>query len=288
MKIVLIAITILGSQWLAAQDFAKEAFNDRRVINSHSVEMLEGGKMDFRVLHRFGNMFGDQGGWPTFYGLENSTDVSIGFDYGINDNINIGIARSKGAGELRQIVNTFFKARLMRQHEEGRNPLSITVLGVANASTMPKSSASNVLSSFPKASNRWSYHVQLMFARRFNSRFSIQGNVNYTYRDIVYTYDQNDLVSLGISSRIRFTKATSLIVDATFPVLDDARESPQDYFPPIGVGLEFETGGGHIFQMNLTNAKGVSETDYIPYSFSDWSKGEFRLGFTVSRKFSVR
>jgi len=237
---------------------------------------------------RFGDMFGNNGGWPTFYGLETSTDIGIGFDYGINDNINIGISRTKGSGELRQLINTYFKARLMRQQVKGgKNPISITIAGMANVSTMAKSQSDGFLSFFPQPSNRMAYHLQMMFARRFNSRFSAQLSLNYTYRDIVYNYDQHDLPSIGIASRIRFTKATSLILDATFPVLDAGREGPQNYYPPIGVGLEFMTGGGHVFQINLTNASGLSETDYIPYSYSDWSKGEFRLGFTIARKFNL-
>ncbi len=287
MRSILLFACLLGVSLIHAQEFAEEAFNDRRVINSHSVEMLEQGLMDFRVYHRFGDFAGAQGGWQNFYGLENSADVSFGFDYGINDNINIGIGRSKGAGELRQIINTFGKVRLMRQQVNGRNPLSITVLGVANISTMPKSETSGVLSFFPEFSNRLAYHTQLMFARRFSDRISAQLNLNYTYRDIVYTYDQNDIVSIGFSTRVRVTKATALIFDGTYPVLVDQRETPETYHFPLSIGVEFETGGGHVFQLNFTNAKGISETDYIPYSFSDWSKGEFRMGFTIARKFTV-
>ncbi len=287
-KIVLLLVgcALLMSD-LYAQEYAPVTFNDRRVINSHSVEMLEARKMDFRTAHRFGDMFGPQGGWPTFYGLENSTDIGIGFDYGINDNINVGISRTKGSGELRQLINTYFKARLMRQQINGRNPISITIAGMANVSTMTKSGTDGFLSFFPSPSNRWSYHIQMMFARRMNSRLSLQMSLNYTYRDIVYNYDQHDLPSIGFATRFRFTKATSLILDATFPVLDGDRNTPQTYYPPIGVGIEFITGGGHVFQINLTNATGLSETDYIPYSYSNWSDGEFRLGFTIARKFSV-
>ena len=283
-----LVIVLLGVSLINAQEFVEEAFNDRRVINSHSVEMLEKGIMDFRVYHRFGDLAGSQGGWQNFYGLENSADVGFGFDYGINDNINIGIARTKGTGDLRQNINTFAKFRFMRQQKDGRNPLSITALTVANISTMPKNTTPGVLSFFPEFSNRLAYHTQLMFARRFSDRVSAQLNLNYTYRDIVYTYDQNDIVSVGLSARVRITKATALIFDGTYPLLDGQRETPEQYYLPLSFGVEFETGGGHVFQLNLTNSKGISETDYIPYSFSNWADGEFRMGFTIARKFTVR
>ena len=54
----------------------------------------------------------------------------------------------------------------------------------------------------------------------------------------------------------------------------------------IGIGFEFETSG-HVFQVNLTNATALMETDFIPYTTSDWGEGEFRLGFTISRWFNL-
>jgi len=35
----------------------------------------------------------------------------------------------------------------------------------------------------------------------------------------------------------------------------------------------------------LTNSKGFTETQFIPYTFEDWAKGQFRLGFCIGRKF---
>ena len=65
------------------------------------------------------------------------------------------------------------------------------------------------------------------------------------------------------------------------------RDTPETYFVPLSFGIEFGTGGGHVFQLNVTNARGISETDYIPYSFSNWADGQFRLGFTIARQFTV-
>lgn len=260
-------------------------FNDRRVINSHSTEVLGKRQLDFRVGHRFGDMLGDAGGWQSFYGLENSSDISIGIEGGITDHINIGIHRTKGSGELRQNVNLFAKARIMQQSKEKNNPMSITVLGMSTISTMPNSESENVLSHFDVFAHRVSYHFQIMIARKFGERFSLQGSVNYTHRNQVFTYDQNELPSLGVAGKIQITKAFGFLFDANFAVLDQSRDLR--YYYPIGVGFELETGGGHIFQINLTNAKGLSETDFIPYTNSNWTEGQFRLGFTIARKFKV-
>lgn len=286
-RFTLLLFISFGIIQLSAQEFSEATFNDTRVINSHSVEMLDKGIMDFRVYHRFGDFAGTNGGWPNFYGLDNAADIGIGFDYGIGDNFNVGISRTKGAGLLGQLVNTYAKVRLMRQQDNGRNPVSITVLGTANISTMAKSESTGVLNNFPRFSNRLAYHSQLMVARRVNQRLSIQASINYTYRDIVFDFDQNDILSVGINSRIRLSKATAFIFDGTFPFLVQDRDTPETYFVPLSFGIEFGTGGGHVFQLNVTNARGISETDYIPYSFSNWADGQFRLGFTIARQFTV-
>jgi hypothetical protein len=91
--------------------------------------------------------------------------------------------------------------------------------------------------------------------------------------------------SLGVGTRIQLSKVFGIIADATFP-FSDLRTSDNGFYPAVGVGLEIETGG-HVFQVNFTNATGIMETDYIPYTTSNWADGEFRLGFTVSRVFNL-
>jgi hypothetical protein len=53
----------------------------------------------------------------------------------------------------------------------------------------------------------------------------------------------------------------------------------------FGIGVEWITFG-HTFTINLTNSKGFTETQFIPYTFEHWNKGQFRLGFSITRKFS--
>ena len=62
-------------------------FKDTRVVNVHSVETLPARKLDVRISHRFGDLLGDNGGWPTFYGLETAEEVGIGCDYGLSDHV---------------------------------------------------------------------------------------------------------------------------------------------------------------------------------------------------------
>ena len=289
--ITLICIAVC-SGLLYAQDGGLEepiiqTFRHSRIINSHSVETLPARKLDFRIVHRFGDLAGDSGGWPTFYGLENASDVAIGFEYGISNNLMIGIMRTKGSGPLKQNMNGLVKARIMTQERNGNIPISLTTVGMVSYSTMQKSEIEGVLNFFAKGSHRLTSHLGLHLARKFSDRFSAQFNAQWTYRNVVLTGDENDLVSIGGGLRAQLGKSIAILFDSTFPLLSDLRTSENGYYPSIGFGFEFDTSGGHVFQLNITNSQGIAETDYIPYTRSSWGDGEFRLGFTISRLFSM-
>jgi hypothetical protein len=286
-------LSLFISCFLFQTSFAQEqkvfqSFQDTRIINMHSVETLKKGKLDMRITHRFGDIAGDSGGWPTFYGLENASDILIGFDYGVTDNFLIGLNRTKGSvnNPLKQNLNGILKIRLIQQEINGNQPFSFTVLGMTSYSTMQKSDSEGVLNFFEKNAHRFTHHLQLLLARKFGERFTFQLSGAWTYRNIVPASDQNDIVSAGAAIRLKVSKAFGLIAEATVPI-SEVKTRDLGFYPAIGVGIEFDTSGGHVFQINVTNATGISETDYIPYTQTNWKDGEFRLGFTISRLFTL-
>lgn len=287
-RILLFCMLVSMLQFAQAQDddgLVFETFKDTRVINTHSVETLHSGKLDIRIGHRFGDLVGNSGGWQTFYGLENATDIMIGVEYGVSRTLTIGLNRTKGSGPLKRLVNGIVKYKLLQQKKDNSMPITMTFLGVGSASTMAKSDNPEVLNFFEKTSHRFIYTAQLLIARKFSDKFSLQVIPSYTHRNVVGFNDDNGLFSLGFASRIQLSKVFGLIVDGTFP-FSELRTSENGYHPAIGVGLEIDTGG-HVFQVNFTNATAISETDYIPNTTGDWGEGQFRLGFTISRTFNL-
>lgn len=285
-KVLLFCLLLFVGNNLNAQDKVFETFKDTRVINTHSVEVLKKRNLDFRIGHRFGDLVGDNGGWKTFYGLETAQDILFGFEYGITDQLTVGLSRTKGAGPLKQLLNGTVKYRVLHQTEgENTMPISLTVLGIGTFSTMQKSEDETLINYFDKSAHRMVYGGQILIARKFSNRFSLQLVPSYIHRNVVPFGDANGLISLGVATRIQLTKVFGLIVDATLPILGDRPEGV-DFYAPIGVGLEVDTGG-HVFQLNFTNATGISEADYIPYTTSNWGDNEFRLGFTISRIFNL-
>lgn len=278
-----------------AQEYVYRTFKDTRVVNTHSSETLPKGRLDVRIAHRFGDIAGDNGGFATFFGLETASDVSIGAEYGFSDRFTAGIYRTKGAGVsvegypgLRQLLNGLAKLRLARQQEGSGSPLSATLMGLVSMSTQEKLEGSGneiAIASFPQFSHRFATHVQLVLARKFSDGFSLQVSPGYTHRNLVPFEDENGMLSVSAGARVQVTRSFGLLGDVVLP-LADSRSSGSGYQPAIGIGFEFETSG-HVFQVNLTNATALMETDFVPYTTSDWAEGEFRLGFTISRWFNL-
>jgi len=274
-----------------SQDYVFRTFKDTRIINTQAVDVLQKRKLDIRIGHRFGDLLGDAGGWPSFYGLENAADVLIGADYGLANNITIGAYRSKGGGDLSQLVSGLAKVRILKQRMQSPSFFTVTALGTLTASTMQKSDNPEAINFFEKQSHRFSYTVQLLIGKKFSERFSLQVSPGFTHRNIAPFGDVNDVYTVGIATRLQLSKVVGLILDSTIPLNGERNpfsksETSQFQFP-IGVGFEFDTGG-HIFQVNLTNARGMIESDYIMNTTSNWTEGEFRLGFTISRLFNIR
>lgn len=104
-------------------------FKSTRLINGHSNETIYKKELDFKVDHRFGDIAGSNGGIRKFFGLDNSTDVRIGFEYGISDRLTIGLARAKGANAVQQLYEGSLKYKLFQQTTDDYIPVGLTLFG---------------------------------------------------------------------------------------------------------------------------------------------------------------
>lgn len=286
--VFILAVCLNLSLFGQDKQYTYQTFKDTRIINTQSVEVLQHRQLDIRISHRFGDMFGTNGGWQTFFGLENAADISIGAEYGVMNKLTLGFHRTKGAGQLRQLLNGVAKYRILHQTNGNEMPISMTVVGGVGISTMRKDTINQQsLANFPKGfAHRLLYSLELHIARKFGDAFSLQLSPSFVWRNNVSERDENALFGLGIAMRIQLSKSLGLILDGNIPFSPSRFDSQSGYFShiPLGLGLEMETGG-HVFQINFTNASGIMLYDYLPNTDANWGRGQFRLGFTISRLF---
>ncbi|MBL4862041.1 MAG: hypothetical protein JKY09_03365 [Crocinitomicaceae bacterium] len=261
---------------------SEETFNSTRIINGHTVETLYKGYLEFRIEHRFGDIAGSNGGSQTLYGFDNVADMRFGFEYGVTDKFMIGIGRSKGTNApYRALFDGFMKYRLLTQ-KKGKMPLSMAVLGTSSYTYMNSISDENALTYFPKLSHRLAYASQLNIARKFGKRLSLAVMPTVVHRNYVNYDDINTLFSLGGGARFALSTTFALVVEYYHNFHGDQVRTLNTN--SLGVAIEWITFG-HSFTINLTNSKGFGETQFIPYTYEFWQKGQFRLGFCISRTF---
>ena len=258
-----------------------------KLVNIHSTEIVKRNALDFRVTHRFGNIGAESGGGVhAFYGLDNSSDIRISFDYGLTEKWQIGIGRSK----YKEIVDLSTKYKLLVQKEK-KAPLTIVAFGAV--SVTPQRDPD---SRYNDWQNRLTYFTQVLFARKFGQRLSIELAPGVIHRNMVTKVldgngktltDENTNFTLSAGARYMITKRVGIIVDYVHTFSEfRSNFGPQNYYDPFGVGVEIETGG-HVFHLTLTNAPAIIENAYMPETADSWAKGGIKLGFNISRVFQL-
>jgi len=256
------------------KEIVKNAFKSSRVINSQSIEFLRPGTMDFRILHRFGQL--DQG-YKNFFGLDQAT-MRLGFDFGILNNLMAGIGRSTYKKEL----DAYFKyAPLMQSTGPHSFPFTFALVGgiTMNGLEWADTSRKNYFSS------RLSYYFQGIIGRKISEGFTLQFSPTLVHKNLVpNTDDSNDIYSMGVGGRVKISRRVAFTCDYYYvfnPLSDNI------YHNPLSVGIDIETGG-HVFQLHLSNAIGMNEKAFITETTGDWSQGEIRFGFNLSRIFQLK
>lgn len=265
-------------------------FSSPRLINSNTVELQPKGVLEFKVTHNFGDIAGDNGGIKNFFGLDNATDVRIGFQYGVSKRMNLIAARAKGAGNVKQLYELGIKYRLMQQANDSKHPISMTLFANGVISTMEETSLPDQEHSFENIGDRLSQTVQLLIARKFG-KLSLQVSPTMVNTNYVPSYDENTLFALGGALRLPVRGRFSVLVDYfhTFRsqhTIDQFKARGIRFYDALGVGVELLTEG-HVFHLNFTNATEILENRFIPRTVTSWGKGQYRWGFTVSRDFDL-
>lgn len=287
-KVILLLITLILiiPTFSLAQDekknYVSETFSSVRIINGNSTETLKKRQWRYIIAHRFGDALGDQGGVQTAFGFDNAADIRFGFDFGLTDNLMVGISRLKGSGPYRSILEGSTKYRFLTQTEDNSMPISVSFSGSLYGTYMPSSEDISSVTHFDRFAHRMMYGSQLTIARKFHPRFSMALMPTYVHRNIVQPTDVNGLFSVGAAARIRLNKSLGLIAEYFYNI--HSQDIRDEYENSLGVALEWLTNG-HTFTFNFTNARGFGELQYIALTQSDWLEGQFRFGFSITRTF---
>lgn len=272
-------------------------FKTTKIVSAQTTETMKKNNLDFRVTHRFGNIYDGNlndalnTAAHSAFGLDNASDIRISFDYGITDDLTIGIGRSK----FREMYDGLVKYRFLTQREDNKIPVSMCFYGNFGYTAMTTDNLyAGTIRPETKEAHRVQYCSQLLIARKFNSWFSLELLPTYTHRNFIKQQvntvnnkeDMNGMFSLGVGGRIKLTKRFALVADYFYNFSEFQKENPMGYYNPLGVGIEIETGG-HVFHVNYTNGTAIIESSLLTSTQDTWTKGQIKLGFNISRWFAL-
>jgi hypothetical protein len=255
-------------------------FKGTRIITGQSNENISKKHLNFLILHRFGELK-DDAWYYSLLGFDNAT-VRLAFDYGITDNLMVGIGRSS----VMKIYDLNVKYKILKQTKGGNKnfPFALSYYGNMgiNTTTFANLNRDNYFTS------RLSFCNQLIIAKKINDKISLQITPTMVHRNLVEkTATPNDIYALGLAGSFKITRSTRLNIEY-YPRLNGRNEKTKsgvDYSDYIGIGFDIETGG-HVFQLHFTNSQSMIEKGFISETVGNPFEGDLYFGFNISRTFS--
>jgi len=265
-------------------------FKSTRIINMQSVEMTGAGNLQFMIIHHFGSLWDDKEGGSNFgrlFGINSGVaNTYMSFDYTPVRWLNLGI----GFAGFSTLEGTA-KFKILRQQSGVHNyPVSVVWVSQANFNSSKSFESPNDL-----YWNRLSYVHQLLIARKFSNKFSLQFIPSMIHRNIVAYGIENahNIYSLGIGGRIKLREKTALTFEYSrqlnmYENVIDKTGEIVSYSPNLfSFGYDWDTGG-HIFQFFLTNSLFATNVAQLSVNPVKDNIGQWSLGFNLNRSYSVK
>lgn len=265
---------ILEKETPKEDPYVQSTFNGTRIINGHSIENRKEGILEFFISHRFGKI---SDGVEELFGLDQS-NIRMALEYGLTDNIMLGLGRSS----FEKTYDGFIKYKLLKQRVGDKPlPVSVSLFGSIARKTLKDYQPGNK----PNFEDRLFYTSQVLIARKFNERFSLQITPTYIHRNSVkIAEDPHDIFALGAGMRFKVSRRISINSEYFYNANPLKSVDTKNAF---AIAMDIETGG-HVFQLMFSNANTMIEKAFITETTSDFFNGDIHFGFNISRAFHMK
>ena len=260
----------------------RPAFESSFLFDNPTNVLFSKNTLEIQMSHRFGELNDDKNDLAGFYG---SANIRIGLTYAIHDRLTVGFGTTKN----KNYQDFNWKAALLRQTRSDKIPVSVSYYG--NFAIDARSKNQGL---FVETSDRYSFFNQLIIARRFNPKLSLQVAPSVSHYNTVATTMRNDMVAIAFGGRYKISSQTSVIADCSQPLTKMKLDNP---YPGISLGFEFGTSA-HTFQLFATNYWGILPQDNYMFNkkatglegtfgFGKQKKsGQYLIGFNITRNYN--
>ncbi|MEO8854589.1 MAG: DUF5777 family beta-barrel protein [Ginsengibacter sp.] len=260
------------------KSFVKETFDGNYLIDNQTVMVPVKGSFIFSFQHRFGIV---NNGFTDLFGIYANAIVRLGFSYVLVKNLQIGFGLVSG----RMQADWNVKYALLKQTKDNAMPVSVSYFGNAVMDTRKR----NATTLFVTVSDRLSYFNQIIIARKFSDKLSIQVSPSLSHFNNLEGYldssgkvqplMKNNFFAISFSGRYKISPQSSIIVNYDQPLTQIPANNPH---PNISIGLEVRTSG-HDFEFFAGNYSAILPQNNIMYNQNDYTKGQFLIGFNITR-----
>src|SRR5690606_35547020 len=155
-----------------------------------SVETVKKHHLDFRISHRFGNIYDTIGDglnnmFQSFLGFDAIADVRFSLDYGITEDITVALGRS----QFNRLLDGSVKWRFLHQTADFSVPVSVAFFGAAGYShDRPEGFYGGFYQYETFKTNelhKFNYFAQLIIASKLNDFVSLEILPGYMHRNFI-------------------------------------------------------------------------------------------------------
>jgi Membrane bound beta barrel domain (DUF5777) len=305
MKNILFCLLMASCFVAAAQDstapapltkkakFAKNTFQSTVLINMQTTEMQPKGTMQFMVAHHFGVLWNkDASAGSNFaqvLGLNSGiAHTYLSLDYSLTNFANVGIGLTGNS-----TFEGWAKFRILRQQTGVHNyPVSVDWFSLANVNA--QENPTDTVKANKLGWNKFTFIHQLIVARKFSKKFSLQLTGSYIHYNIVPygINNSNDVFAVGMGGKYQLGDNKALTFEYSRQLnmhehVIDKAGNINDYAPDLAaIGIEFNTGG-HVFQFYVGNTTSAVNIEQLSRNTNFIKDGKFAMGFRLNRGFFI-
>jgi len=260
----------------------KNTFEATTLIDNQTIMTQFKGALELQIQHRF-SLIEDI---HNLYGIYGAANTRLGLNYGITDRLMIGLGTTK----TNQLVDLQWKYQILQQTKSNSMPISLAYYGNINANLRDSSTGAFGPTNRFKEMHRLSYFHQLLVARKFSDKLSLQLAPTFFYFNSVPRGYKNANFAVSMGGRFKvfdshavifeydqmITKQDSISINGNY-----TNKQPQ---PNVTLGWEIGTAT-HCFQVFFANYDRINGQYDLLYNSNDFKKRKYLVGFNITVRF---
>jgi hypothetical protein len=251
----------------SSKKLAKPAFESPELMDEQSVVVPSARTLEFDIQHRFGLV---NNGIEDLYGIYAAgANIRMALTYVPIENLQVGF----GYAKLKQYLDFNAKYAILKQRKDWSIPVSVTYFGdwaIDNRDDIYKETV-----------HRFSFYNSIIIASRLSDKISVQVTPSISHYNAIDSLYSHDMIAVALTGRYKFSDQSSIVLGYT-QQLTNHNDPNFKLKPGFTVGWEIATSG-HAFQIFATTFQGIIPQENITFNQNDFTKGEFLIGFNITR-----